>query len=225
MTEKLQEHTQEGTTNIGYWEQVLEAPTPAYAELFAREKAFLLSHIPKGARVLDVGCGEGKNMEIALKRTAHVTGVDVDPEAVADAQARFAEKREVSVQEVDGATLPFPDRSFDIVTLLMTLPNLEDKKVVVLCEAARVLRDDGVFLLSTFAETAFDERMKIYRQVNAPIKKIRGTTVVFDESLGANVSEQFSLEELRTLGDEAGMQLIESEKVGVLAYLCVFKKS
>jgi ubiquinone/menaquinone biosynthesis C-methylase UbiE len=222
---KLQKHAQEGATNIGYWEQVLEAPTPAYAELFVREKAFLLSHVPEGARVLDVGCGEGKNMKIALERTPHVTGVDVDPKAVADAQENFADKTGVSVQEVDGATLPFPDHSFDVVTLLMTLPNLEEKKVVVLREADRVLRDDGVFLLSTFAETAFDERMNIYRQVNVPIKEIRGTTVVFDESLGANVSEQFSLEELEQLGDEAGLQLVESEKVGMLAYLCVFKKS
>lgn len=214
----------EKPTNIGYWEQVLEAPTPAYAELFVAEREFLLAHVPEDAQVLDVGCGVGRNMATILERTPYVTGIDNDPVAVKNAKQNLEGNEHVSVVEASAVDVPFADKQFDVVVLMMVLYNLNDQKGVVLQEVVRVLQDDGKLLVSIFSETAFDERMKIYKQVNAPIREIRGTTVIFDESLGANVSEQFSLDELKTLGQSAGLVLTEHQKVGVLGYVCEFRK-
>lgn len=215
----------ESNTNIGYWEQVLQAPTPSYQELFEAEKAYLISEIPKDAKVLDVGCGEGRNIKSILEATPNVYGVDMDSKAVQDAKQNFKELENVHVVQGEAKALPFEDGSFDVVTLLMILPNLNTDKEAAFKEAERVLKDDGFIIVSTFAETAFEERMEIYKQVNAPIKRIDGTTVIFDESLGANVSEQFSLEDIENLAKSAGLTLADHQKVGAIAYICKLIKT
>lgn len=220
--ENLEE--QNGNTNIGYWERVLKAPTPAYQELFDAEKTYLITNISNGSKVLDIGCGEGRNMKSILESTPNVYGVDMDAKAVEDAKENFKNNEGVHIVQGEAKALPFEDGSFDVATLLMILPNLNNDKEAALKEAARVLKDGGFVVVSTFAETAFDERMEIYKQVNAPIKRIEGTTVIFDESLGANVSEQFSLEDIENLAKSAGLTISEHQKVGVIAYICKLVK-
>src|SRR5215469_2761534 len=61
---------------------------------FAREIADRLS---AGSRVLDLGCGEGRDSVYFAARGFEVTGLDVSPEAVAKGR-RLAEEREVQVQ-------------------------------------------------------------------------------------------------------------------------------
>lgn len=211
-------------TNISYWEQVLKAPTPAYQELFDAEKEYLNTHIEPNSLVLDIGCGEGRNMQSILQKTQNVYGIDNDQKAVEDAKKKFEKIDTVKVVSASADKLPFEDETFDTVTFLMILPNLENNKDSSIGESARVLKKGGKLILSTFAETAFDERMKIYKITNVPIKKIEGTKVIFDESLGANTSEQFSLDELRLLGEKSGLVIIDSKKIGDIAYIITYQK-
>lgn len=209
-------------TNIGYWEKVLEAPTPAYQELFDAEKQYLKENISHDATVLDIGCGEGRNMQSILENTPNVYGIDMDQKAVEDAKKRFEGVDTVQVVCASATELPFKDEIFDTVTFLMILPNLENNKLPAIKESARVLKKDGKLILSTFAETAFDERMKVYKQVGVPIKKIEGTTFYFE---GDITSEQSSLDELAQLGTQAGLEMMDHIKVGDIAYICTFKKN
>lgn len=208
------------STNIGYWEQVLEAPTSAYKELFEAEQKYLVENITPGSKVLDIGCGEGRNMASILKQTPYVYGIDNDQKVVDDAIKNFKDIDTVKVLKTEAINLPFKNETFDVVTFLMILPNLEINKKETIKESARVLKKEGVLILSTFAETAFEERMKIYKQVNADIKKIEGTKFTFN----GFTSEQFSLQELIELGDIAGLKLVDHIKVGDMAYICKFQK-
>ena len=61
-------------------------------------------------------------------------------------------------------------------------------------------------------------------QAKIKIKEIKDGTVVFDESLGANVSEQFSLEEIENLAQSSGLTIAEHQKVGLIAYICKLVK-
>ncbi len=212
-------------TNIDYWEHVLQSPTPAYAELFKAEQQYLLNNIPANAKVLDIGCGEGRNMMTIYQKTPFVFGIDHDQKAVDNALKNFINKETVTIIKAEANKLPFKDESFDVITFLIILPNLEGNKEYFFREVSRVLKNDGRLILSTFSETAFDERMKIYKQVNVPIINIEGTKVIFDKSVGANTSEQFSKEELIILGQSTGFTMVDCEKVGKLAYICTYIKN
>ena len=175
--------------------------------------------------VLDIGCGDGKNIETILQTTSHVSGVDNDLIAIEDAKKRLKNYPDVELFCADALNLPFKDEAFDTVTFFEIIGNLGDNKFSALKEAYRVLKSDGFIILSTYSEHAFDERMKMYAQIEVPIEKIEGTKVYFDKSVGAYESEQFSLEELKKLGEDAGFIITDHVKVGTLSYICKFIKA
>lgn len=73
----------------------------------------------------------------------------------------------------------------------------------------RVLKDKGFIIMSVFSEDAFEERMRMYKKIQVPIKEIRETTVIFEESVGANISEQFSKRDIEKLCKKAGLKIVD----------------
>jgi 2-polyprenyl-3-methyl-5-hydroxy-6-metoxy-1,4-benzoquinol methylase len=98
-------------------------------------------HIPRGARVLDVGCADGALFRILGGRVAG--GVGIDPEV--DAAARDG------VRYVRGF---FPrdletDERFDAITLLAVFEHLDDAEQPIAIEACgRLLRSGGALVMS-----------------------------------------------------------------------------
>jgi len=84
---------------------------------------FLLEHIPRGGRVLDVGCGTGAFTRRIAARAASVVGVDFSAEAIRLARARTTAS---SVSFVCGDFMSAnPDaESFDAVVSVATLHHL-----------------------------------------------------------------------------------------------------
>ncbi len=103
------------STNIGYWEKIIKNPTESYKKLFKEQKRYLTERIKKDWVVLDIGCGNGKNMETIFSVTEKVTGVDNDPKAIGDTQKVFLKKPSVKVLLGDALALPFPNNSFDFI--------------------------------------------------------------------------------------------------------------
>jgi SAM-dependent methyltransferase len=93
--------------------------------------AHLEAVLPRDAKVLDVGCGDGLLAATIIERRPdlRVEGIDV----LVRADAR------IPVTAFDGSVLPFPDRSFDEVMFVDVLHHTEDPNVL-LREAARVSR-------------------------------------------------------------------------------------
>jgi len=96
--------------------------------------------------VLDIACGTGYGIAILKKQAKHVIGVDVDPEAAGEALGECDDRADVLLG--DGLGLPFADAKFDVITSFETLEHLHERAKF-LTELARVLRPDGVLLLST----------------------------------------------------------------------------
>lgn len=120
--------------------------------------------------------------------------------------------------------LLFDDESFDCVICMGSFMNFSTKKFKILEEMKRVLKKDGKIIISTFSENALSERMKIYTNLNVPIKEVTEKgTVIFDESLGDNVSEQFTKEELTDIFSKVGLRIDNIEEVEI-AYLVTLSK-
>lgn len=98
--------------------------------------------------MLDVACGVGYGIEIlAAAGAAAVTGIDVDPAAVAESKARFGEHAK-EILEGDLRQLPLEDDSFDLVVSFETIEHVDDPEKA-LAELRRVLRPDGVLIISS----------------------------------------------------------------------------
>ena len=92
-------------------------------------------------RILDVGCGTGANLEL-LSQYGSAEGVDVSADALAFCRDRGLE----NVRQGEAERLPYPDRSFDLVTALDVVEHLDDD-VAGLKEIQRVLQPGGSALL------------------------------------------------------------------------------
>ncbi len=114
-------------------------------------EAALTAVAPAPARALDVGTGTGiAALTVArMFPEANVIGVDLSQEMLARAEAKLDGDlaARVSFRPADGTALPFPDASFDLVTLSNMIPFVD--------ELARVVAPGGhlVVAFSSGAET------------------------------------------------------------------------
>jgi SAM-dependent methyltransferase len=97
--------------------------------------------------VLDAACGVGYGTAYLAEEARHVVGVDVDTGAIAYARRRYVRSNVEFVQQ-DLGKLDLPDDSFDVVVSFETIEHLAQPEAF-LAHAARVLRADGVFVVST----------------------------------------------------------------------------
>jgi SAM-dependent methyltransferase len=93
-----------------------------------------------GGRLLDIGCASGTLLWLAREQGFSVQGVEVGRRS-ADF-VRNVLGIEVFCGQVEAAH--FPDRSFDVVTMIHALEHVPDPRPVVR-EIRRILREDGVF--------------------------------------------------------------------------------
>jgi SAM-dependent methyltransferase len=100
-----------------------------------------------GRRVLDAGCGAGYGAELLNQAgAASVVGVDSSDSALS--LARSAVTDGVTCELGDITALSHPDDSFDLVVCFEVIEHVEDPEQV-LDELRRVLRPDGILLLSS----------------------------------------------------------------------------
>jgi ubiquinone/menaquinone biosynthesis C-methylase UbiE len=111
--------------------------------------------IQKNSTLLDVGCGGGRTVQrlAALAPEGKVHGIDYSAASVAasrDTNVREIEAGRVEIHLGSVAALPFPDRTFDVVTAVETHYYWPDLPAS-LREVLRVLKPGGTFAL--IAET------------------------------------------------------------------------
>ena len=106
----------------------------------------VLSHVPEGGRLLDLGCGSGLWLTyLSLERPGlKLVGVDPDPIKLEIAQS--ADARDLELHR--GSALDIPGADFDCITIfdvLYLLPAEEKRRVLRACRDA--LRPGGSLLV------------------------------------------------------------------------------
>jgi SAM-dependent methyltransferase len=119
----------------------------------------------KSARILDVGCGTGANAK-AFARAGQTIGIDASIDAL-----QFCQRRGLNtVARSQVEKLPFPDRTFDIVTALDVLEHTDDD-LEALREIQRVCGQKGLVVLTVpaygFLWSEHDEALKHRRRYTA----------------------------------------------------------
>jgi ArsR family transcriptional regulator len=132
------------------WDEMRALDLPA-----ASVEAALVGLIPgdTGGRLLDIGTGTGRILELLAPRVRQALGIDASKAMVALARSRLAraDLAHCSVRLADMYRLPLADAAYDIAVLQMVLHYAEDPAGAV-AEAARVLRPDGRLIIIDLAE-------------------------------------------------------------------------
>ncbi len=109
-----------------------------------------------GKIVLDVACGEGYGSAILAETATHVYGVDIAVDAIAHAQERY---RRSNLRFLNGACahIPVADHSVDVVVSFETIEHHSEHEAM-LAEIKRVLRTDGLLIMSSPDKREYSER-------------------------------------------------------------------
>ena len=119
-----------------------------------------LSHIPFQS-ALDLGCGTGEMLKLILQKDPHkeLCGIDLSEEMLAVAKSKLPEQ--VKLLLGDSEALPFPDNTFDCITISFGLRNVTDKEKA-LRSMYRVLKPGGRLLVLEFSKPIIEPLSKAY---------------------------------------------------------------
>ena len=141
------------------WYSDLESSRFSNAFTYGRSKIDLMvdhlfATLPKGAKILDVGCGTGEHLKRAIGHGLQAFGVEPAPAMLKMAQ------RNVPMAHVENGVatkLPFPDAQFDALIMIEVLRYLHQHDVErALMEARRVLKPGGALFVTLVNRWALD---------------------------------------------------------------------
>lgn len=115
---------------------------------------FFAANLAKDKDVLDIASGEGYGSHILAQVARHVAGVDISPEAVDHAREHY-KKDNLVFNQGSGDNIPLPEKSVDLAVSFETLEHLETQEEM-LGEIKRVLKNDGLLLISTPNRKAYE---------------------------------------------------------------------
>ena len=125
-------------------------------------------------KVLEVGCGTGKNTVWLSQRSGSLTAMDFSEGMLQQAKAKVASEGVTFVQADIKQIWPFERAAFDTVTCNLVLEHIEHLKPVIK-EAARVLKSGGYLFICELH----------------PYKQYSGSKARFETAEGTQVLECF----------------------------------
>jgi len=190
----------------------------------------ILPYIPQRARVLDVGCGNGR-LAVLLDRErpgAAYLGVDAAPELIELARHQVARLTAISAQfRVADITRPgwcdgFPGTPFECVVCLAVLHHIPgfDLRVRVLHEIAGLLEPGGCLILSTwqFLDSARMRRKIVdWSEASIAEKSLEPGDYLLDwkrEGRGLRYCHLVDEVEMERLAAESGFYVRETFRAG-----------
>jgi len=173
-----------------------------WVESFSRE-------VPDGSAILDVGCGTGRALLIlGRRRPALLAGFDISPRAIDVARDRLRGlDADLRVGDAE-ASLPWPDGTFDAVTMTATIHHFPHPEKVI-GNVFRVLKPDGRLII---AEPYFFFPILQMENLLMRIYPLNGDL------------RFFSRRGLRRLVESCGFQTVAQRRAAILAWYIVARK-
>lgn len=122
---------------------------------------FAAEHVA-GRDVLDAACGEGYGAAWLARRAKSVTGLDIDAPTIDSARAKYTMPG-LRFETGSVAAMPFADASFDCAVSFETLEHLAEQEAM-LAELRRVLRPDGLLIISTPNQVEYSEKRDFHNE-------------------------------------------------------------
>lgn len=189
-----------------------------------------LGFVFKNSRVLDLGCGTGRNMLPFLERGATVTGYDIAPTAIGiarEALHEFSVDSELVVRSI-GQKFLVSDNSIDIV-LDVTASHalLQNERGNYLREISRVLRSGGYVFIRTLAKEGDKNALALIKKFPGPEPNtyiLPGLQLTEHVITRTQLAEDFKDFELISIKKTSGYAKIENRNYKREYWIAVFRK-
>ncbi|HUW44981.1 MAG TPA: glycosyltransferase [Dehalococcoidia bacterium] len=115
-----------------------------------------VAHFVKDKKVLDLACGEGYGTYILAREAKYVAGVEIDRATVEHARSRYIKD---NLEFIEGSILAVPiegEKKFDVVVCFEAIEHIAEHDKL-LSEVKRLLKDDGLFIVSTPNKTVYTD--------------------------------------------------------------------
>jgi 2-polyprenyl-3-methyl-5-hydroxy-6-metoxy-1,4-benzoquinol methylase len=117
-----------------------------------------INKIKQPGNLLDIGCGYGFFLDEAAKRGWNAFGTDISEEACSYAKGSLG----VKVCNCDLLDCGFESGFFDVISLLGSIEHLPNPYKV-LEEASRILKNDGIVIITTLNIEGFTKLFKLFK--------------------------------------------------------------
>jgi 2-polyprenyl-6-hydroxyphenyl methylase/3-demethylubiquinone-9 3-methyltransferase len=142
-----------------------ELAPPRVQRYLRAEMNFVLDNIRPGDTVLDLGCGYGRTMRTFARKAGFVVGIDISRSSLLLGQSYLRLKRNCLLLEMDAANMAFLDESFDAVVCIQNgISAFHRDPLRLFQESIRVVKPEGVVILSTYSEKFWSDRMEWFRK-------------------------------------------------------------
>jgi demethylmenaquinone methyltransferase/2-methoxy-6-polyprenyl-1,4-benzoquinol methylase len=173
------------------------------------------SGVRPGQKVLDIAGGTGdlaKAFQDRVGPSGSVLLTDINASMLARGRDRMLDQgRVIEVVRCDAEHLPFPDRTFDIVSVAFGLRNMTHKDVA-LAEMFRVLRPGGRLLVLEFSKV-WSPLDPLYRLYTMQLLPVMGKVVANDSAsyryLAESIAKHPDQETLKQMMRDAGFERTE----------------
>ncbi len=145
---KMYHHQKSNGGSAAFWEETWNDGEYDEALRFCETdplRVIFEQYAKPGSLMLEGGCGRGQYVSFYSGRGVDVVGLDFACETLSRLHER---ERKLPLCGGNVAALPFRDQSFDVYFSNGVVEHFEDGAADALCEAWRVLRPHGTFLVS-----------------------------------------------------------------------------
>lgn len=118
----------------------------------------LAIEIATNKNVLDIACGEGYGSNFLAKNATSVIGVDIDAESINHAKNKYT-KQNLTFIIGSANKIPVSDSSIDLAVSFETIEH-HDKHIEMLLELKRVLKSDGILIISSPDKATYSKSIK-----------------------------------------------------------------
>lgn len=100
-------------------------------------------------KVLDLGCGSGRNLFYLVKQGFEVDGIDIAPSGIRQIREKLRSKKaDLKVADIF-AKLPYPDNFFDAIISVQVLQHARENKIKkAISELIKILKPRGLLFVT-----------------------------------------------------------------------------
>ncbi|HUV42530.1 MAG TPA: methyltransferase domain-containing protein [Patescibacteria group bacterium] len=136
--------------SVGRDTRIRSDPILKYEQEMRQKVVMELLNPSKGELILDVGCGNARDIELFSIKGAKCVGIDISEGMIKAAKAKAKKENLKNVEFIagDATKLPFKANTFNKVSCSETIEHMPDWRKAIR-EMRRVLKKNGLFVITT----------------------------------------------------------------------------